>query len=77
VQLRVPTVETERFPSWEGKRGRQALGVGCGAENEPTPALRDRCRCAPPLQGGDLNEVSSDSLPQFLLRPFDQFSVTG
>ena len=33
-------------------KGRQALG-GCGVGNGPTPALRDRCRFAPPLQGGD------------------------
>ena len=34
--------------------GAEAEGfrVGCGHE-EPTPALRDRCRCAPPLRGGD------------------------
>ena len=42
----------ERFPSREGQ-GPSGPGVGCGIKNEPTPALRDRCRFAPPLPGGD------------------------
>jgi hypothetical protein len=33
--------------------GEEAEGFGVGVhDQEPTPALRDRCRCAPPLQGG-------------------------
>ena len=32
--------------------GEEAEGFGVGIhDREPTPALRDRCRCAPPLQG--------------------------
>ena len=39
----------ERFPSREGQ-GPSGPGVGCGIKNEPTPALRDRRRFAPPLR---------------------------
>ena len=45
--------ESNDSPLRRGK-GRQALGWVCRLAHEPTPALRDRCRCAPPLQGGDL-----------------------
>jgi hypothetical protein len=44
----------QTIPSREG-HWPSGPGVGYGVGNGPTPALRDRCRSAPPLQGGDFH----------------------
>ena len=49
------TFDENSLPPWtrgtSGGLGRNSQpGVSCGIGNKPTPALRDRCRCAPPLR---------------------------
>ena len=46
--------ESKESPLGRGK-SRQALGWVVDYGTKPTPALRDRCRCAPPLRGGDFH----------------------
>jgi len=48
-----------KSPPRRGK-GRQAMGWVVEGCDGPTPALRDRCRCAPPLPRGDFLR---DTLP--------------
>jgi hypothetical protein len=54
----------ELFPSREGQ-GQPGPGVGFELGKGTTPALRDRCRCAPPLRGGDFSaETGLSHLPE-------------
>src|SRR6185503_12577684 len=74
IQLNLPrNCHTAEIPGVRGKRkwrfnpllgGARAVRPwgGLCVENGPTPALRDRCRFAPPLPRGDLHRKHVPSL---------------